>query len=226
MKRTLFHWPLDPASREVRLALGEKRLAFVSHRLDLPADGPKLQQLNPSGRPPVLREEEPGGTRVICESRAILEYLEETRAAEPLLPKPVLERAEVRRLLSWFSDKFQSEVLGLILFERVEKPMLGLGAPDVQAMREGKKNLRLHLRVLEELIGTRNWLAGDNLTLADLAAMASLSCLDYFGDIPFEEFPLFKSWYVRLKSRPSFRPLLDDTFPGIPAVPHYPDLDF
>ncbi|MBL4596429.1 MAG: glutathione S-transferase N-terminal domain-containing protein, partial [Robiginitomaculum sp.] len=49
MKRTLFHWPLDPASREVRLALGEKRLAFVSHRLDLPADGPKLQQLNPSG---------------------------------------------------------------------------------------------------------------------------------------------------------------------------------
>ncbi|PHR62327.1 MAG: glutathione S-transferase [Robiginitomaculum sp.] len=226
MKRTLYHWPLDPGSREVRLALGEKRLAFTSCQLDLPADGKKLQQYNPSGRPPVLVEEEPGFSCVICESRAIVEYLEETRPAAPLLPQDPVDRAEVRRLLSWFSDKFQSEVLGLLLYERVEKPMLGLGAPDGAIMREGKQNLKLHLGYLEHLIETRNWLAGPELTLADLSAMASLSCLDYFGDVPFDDFALVKSWYVRLKSRPSFRPLLQDIFPGIPPAADYTNLDF
>ncbi len=226
MKRTLFHWPLDPGSREVRLALGEKRLTFTACRLDLPADIQQLQQLNPSGRPPVLREEEPGQCNIISESRAILEYLEETRPSVPLLPKSAIARAEIRRLLNWFSEKFQSEVLGLLLYERVEKPILGLGAPDAAIMREGKANLRGHLAYLETLIENRNWLGGDELSLADLTAMASISCLDYFGDIPFDEFPSFTSWYVRLKSRPSYRPLLLDTFPGIAPAPQYADLDF
>ncbi|VAV97848.1 Glutathione S-transferase family protein [hydrothermal vent metagenome] len=226
MKRTLFHWPLDPGSREVRLVLGEKRLAFVAAQLDFPADQGKLQQMNPSARPPVLREEEPGETRIICESLAIIAYLEETKTTHSLLPDTAMQRAEVRRLQSWFAEKFQSEVLGLILYERIEKPMLGLGSPDAAAMREGKRNLRQHLGYLQSLIAARNWLAGDMLSLADLAAMASLSCLDYFGDVPFEEFPIFKNWYVRLKSRPSFRPLLDDSFPGIAPAPQYSDLDF
>jgi glutathione S-transferase len=226
VNRKLYYWPLDPASREVRLALGEKRLNFTPCRLDLPADTAKLQQLNPSGRPPVLVEEEPGSTRILCESRSILEYLEETKPAQPLLPKDPVERAEVRRLQHWFADKFHAEVLGLILFERVEKPLHGLGSPDAAMMREGKAHLRGHLGYLESLIEHRNWLAGNELSLADIAAMASLSCLDYFGDIPFEAFPLFRSWYVRLKSRPSYRPLLQDSFPGIAPAPHYADLDF
>lgn len=226
MKRILYHWPLDPGSREVRLALGEKRLSFTACRLELPSDFAMLTQLNPSGRPPVLVEQEPSGKNTICESRAILAYLEETRPVVPLLPIDPIARAEVRRLQTWFTDKFQSEVLGMLLFERVEKPMQGLGAPDAANMRIGKQYLRWHLQVLENLIARRNWLAGDELTLADLSAMAALSCLDYFGDVPFEPFPLVKSWYVRLKSRPSFRPLLEDSFPGIPAAPDYVDLDF
>jgi len=226
VKRSLYHWPLDPGSREVRLVLGEKRLTFTACRLDLPADAQKLQRLNASGRPPVLREEEPGEERIICENLAITAYLEETRPSVPLLPTGAVERAEVRRLLSWFSDKFQPEVLGLLLYERVEKPMLGLGAPDAALMREGKVNLRAHLAYFEQLIERRNWLAGDELSLADLSAIANLSCLDYFGDLPFDQFPLFRAWYVRLKSRPSYRPLLQDTFPGIPPCPQYADLDF
>lgn len=226
MKRTLFHWPLDPGSREVRLALGEKRLSFTAFALQMPNDTEKLSKLNPSGRPPVLQEGGAQNLRTICESRAILEYLEETNTTNALMPDEPVNRAEVRRLMSWFGDKFQSEVLGLLLYERVEKPVLGLGAPDASNMRHGKQYLRWHLKMLEELIAERNWLAGDELTLADISASAALSCLDYFGDVPFEEFPLVKSWYVRLKSRPSFRPILQDNFPGFTAAAHYADLDF
>ncbi len=226
MKRSLYHWPLDPGSREVRLALAEKRLTFTPLMLDLPADTEKLSQLNPSGRPPVLIEQQPGSKCTICESRAILEYLEETRPAVPLLPKSHEQRAEVRRLMSWFSDKFQSEVLGFLLFERLEKPLLGLGSPDAAAMREGKRYLLWHLAVMEELTQSRNWLAGEDFSLADISAAAALSCLDYFGDVPFEQFVSVKSWYVRIKSRPSFRPLLADHFPGIAPAPDYANLDF
>jgi len=226
VKRILYHWPLDPSSREVRLALAEKRLSFSACRLELPSDTKKLSQLNPSGRTPVLTEEQPGGTHIICESRAILEYLEETRPAVSLLPSDPIDRAEVRRLMSWFSDKFQAEVLGYLLFERLEKPLLGLGSPDAAAMREGKRYLRAHLAVLEELTQERNWLAGDNFSLADISAAAALSCLDYFGDVPFAQFEHVKSWYVRLKSRPSFRPLLSDSFPGITPIADYANLDF
>ena len=61
---------------------------------------------------------------------------------------------------------------------------------------------------------------------ADLAAAGHISAVDYFGDIPWTDYPVAKSWYQRVKSRPSFRPLLADTIRGTAPGPHYADLDF
>jgi glutathione S-transferase len=72
----------------------------------------------------------------------------------------------------------------------------------------------------------RRWLAGDSLSLADVAAAAQLSSVDYLGDVPWEGHPEAKDWYVRLKSRPSLRPLLKDHIAGVPPPKHYADLDF
>ena len=83
-----------------------------------------------------------------------------------------------------------------------------------------------HGDYIGELVDARNWLAGEEISLADMAAAAHLSCLDYLGDIPWEEFSQVKDWYVRVKSRPSFRPLLGDYISGMPPPRHYADLDF
>ena len=72
----------------------------------------------------------------------------------------------------------------------------------------------------------RNWLAGDKLTYADLAAAAHLSSVDYLGDVPWSEDETAKNWYARVKSRPSFRPLLAETVAGLPAATSSADLDF
>lgn len=226
MKRVLFHWPLDPASRTVRLALTEKRLQFNAARLELPGDLGRLQELNPGGRVPVLREESLDARHHILEAPAILEYLEDTHPSSSLYPKDPLARAESRRLTYWFLFRFREDVLDFLYHERVEKPVFGLGAPDTANMREGRDALKVHLAYMEHLIGQRDWLAGRELTLADLAAGAALSSLDYFGDVPFDKFPLFRGWYARLKSRPCFRTLLEDRLPGRPPVRHYADLDF
>ena len=75
-------------------------------------------------------------------------------------------------------------------------------------------------------MATRKWLAGDTLTYADLAAAAHLSCVDYLGDAPWSESEIAKDWYARVKSRPSFRPLLVERLPGTAPSPTYADLDF
>jgi glutathione S-transferase len=227
VERTLYHFPLDPFSREVRLVLGEKKLRFsmVEERYWERPD--RLAALNPSGLPPVLVEERPGERLVVCEARAILEYLDERYSDPALLSnEDVAQRIETRRLLHWFDRKFDYEVNSLILHEKMEKRLLGLGAPDLAALRAGRQALRAHLAHLEGLLAQREWLAGRSLSLADMAGGAHLSVIDYFGETPWEDFPATRLWYAKIKSRPCFRPLLNDRYPGLTPASHYDDLDF
>lgn len=226
MTRTLHHFPLDPASRQVRLALGEKRLAFAEVVVRYWEAPDAFARLNPSGLTPVLVEAEDGSELVLCEARAILDHLEEAHPEPPLLGRDAAERAEARRLVTWFDRKFDYEVGGFLLHEKMEKRLLGLGAPDLGALRRGREALRGHLAYLERLLADRDWLAGRRLSLADFAAAAHLSVIDYLGDVPWGDYPGAKTWYMKLKSRPCFRPLLADRWPGLSPAAHYDDLDF
>ena len=163
---------------------------------------------------------------VLCESRAIVDHLEEAFPEPPLLSRNVAERAEARRLLQWFDRKFDYEVGGYLLHEKLEKRLHRLGSPDLANLRHGREALRAHLVYLEALLARREWLAGQRMSLADFAGAAHLSVIDYFGDVPWRDFPGVKTWYVRLKSRPCFRPLLQDRWPGLAPAGHYDDLDF
>ena len=226
VERTLHHFPLDPASRQVRLALGEKRLAFAEAPVRYWEAPPEFAALNPSGLPPVLVETRNQRTVTACETRAILEHIEETEPEPPLLGRDPAERAEARRLLQWFDRKFDNEVNGFLLHEKMEKRLLRLGAPDLAALRQGREALRMHLSYIESLLQTRDWLAGRRMSLADFAVAAHLSVIDYFGDVPWKDFQTAKTWYMKLKSRPAFRPILADRWPGLAPAAHYDDLDF
>ena len=227
MERTLYHFPLDPASRQARLALGEKRLPFEAVVVRYWEEPEAFTTLNPSGLTPVLVEVEAGRKRlVVCEVRPVLEYLEEQYPQPGLLGRDPAERAEARRLMQWFDRKFDAEVNSYLLREKLEKRLTKMGAPDLSNMRLGREALRAHLGYVERLLGQRDWLAGARLSLADFAAAAHISVLDYFGDIPWREIPSAKTWYMKLKSRPCFRPLLADRWPGLAPAAHYDDLDF
>jgi glutathione S-transferase len=223
---TLHHFPLDPGSRQVRLALGEKRLPFSDIQVrywERPRDFTKL---NPSGMTPVLVAGDGAERLVLCEAPAILGWLEEAHAEPALLGREAVERAEARRLVTWFDRKFEYEAGGYILHEKMEKRLLGLGAPELANLRQGREGLKNHLHYIETLLQAREWLAGRRLSLADFAAAAHLSVIDYFGDVPWADFAGVKTWYMKLKSRPAFRPLLMDRWPGLAPARHYDDLDF
>lgn len=226
VERTLHHFPLDPLSRQARLVLGEKKLPFEAVVERYWERRPEFEALNPSGVVPVLVEERDDGRTVVAESRALLEYLEEAYPETSLMPRDPVERAEVRRVLQWFDRKFDLEVNSLILHEKMEKRLFGLGGPEMAAIRAGNVALREHFAYLEKLLTERDWLGGRRFGLADIGAAAHISVIDYFGDPPWKDFPAAKTWYMAIKSRPSFRPLLGDRFPGMPPSSHYHDLDF
>jgi len=223
----LFHFAFDPGSRAVRLALGEARMEFSETLVRPWEDGCPVAAMNPSGMPPVLQVTDAGKDPLtLCEPAAILGWLEE-RTSEPfLLPVDAAERAEVRRLLAWFERRFTDEVNAVLLHERMEKPLLRLGPPEARALRAGREALKSHLTMMEGLLTRRDALAGRRISQADIVAAAHLSVLDYFGEVSWAAYPAVKTWYMKLKSRPSFRPLLADRFPGVQASAWYHDLDF
>lgn len=227
----LYHHTVSAPSRFVRLLLAEYG-ETPDLREEMPwARRPEFLQLNPAGAVPVLISEAETG---IVGAFAISEYLDETRGPimrdRRLMPGSPLERAEVRRLIDWFLVKAESDATRAIARERVYKLQMtaaeGGGAPDSAVLRAARGNIRQHMRYLSWLAQSRNWLAGDRLTLADLAAGAMVSVLDYLGEIDWASEPAARDWYQRLKSRPSFRSLLEDRVRRLPPAAHYADLDF
>ena len=96
----------------------------------------------------------------------------------------------------------------------------------MERVRSARANIRPHLRYIGRLAASRHWLAGETLSLADLAAAAHVSSVDYLGDVPWAEDASAKEWYARVKSRPSFRALLNDRIAWLPPAGSYADLDF
>lgn len=227
----LYQHPFSTPSRFVRLMLAEHE-AKVETVTERPWDRrPEFLALNPAASVPVLVEND--GPPIVGPA-TIMEYVDETRGYSlgdrRLMPNHPEARAEMRRLVEWFVHKMHDEVTGYFVHEKIYKLEMsasrGGGAPDSQVLRVARLNVKHHLRYIGWLAGSRNWLAGERMTFADLAAAAELSAIDYLGEVPWDEDPHAKSWYARVKSRPSFRALLADKVPGVPASPSYADLDF
>ena len=219
---TLFHVPLSPFCRKVRLVLAEKRIECQLVEERYWEKSAEFLRRNPAGKVPVLRID----GKIMAESAAICEWLDEAYPEPSLMPEGADERYEVRRLVNWFDDKFHSEVTSNLLYERVNKKITGEGYPESRNVKAGAQKIKFHLDYMTWLLDHRRWLAGDRMTLADFAAAAHLSSLDYISDVDWNRSANVKDWYAKIKSRPAFRSILADAVPGFPPPNHYADLDF
>ncbi|HLD95846.1 MAG TPA: glutathione S-transferase family protein [Alphaproteobacteria bacterium] len=220
--RILYHYNVCPFSRKVRLLLSEKKLDFTVEAEKFWTKRPEFLKLNPAGQVPVLVDL---NGFVISDSQVICDYLDEVYTEKTFLGATAAQRAETRRLIQWFDLKFAQEVSLLIMIEKTLKRHFQSG-PQATIIRQAKANIHHHLEYISFLTDRRKWLAGDDFSLADLTAAAHLSVVDYLGDVPWDKHPVAKDWYMRLKSRPSFRGLLQDKIAGIKPAEHYENLDF
>jgi len=203
--------------------LHEKRLPFVEVVQETWHYDAGFLSINPAGEIPVLVEDD--GT-ILTDATNIAEYLDEVYPEPKLIGRTLKDRTEARRLAAWFDRKFFEEVTINLAGEKLNRRMLSGAAPDSRALRAGRDNLHTHLQYIAWLTDRRSWLAGEHLSIADISAAAHLSLIDYSGDVPWDDHPLTKEWYVRIKSRASFRCLLRDVVPGIHPAAVYADLDF
>ncbi|MEC9196453.1 MAG: glutathione S-transferase family protein [Pseudomonadota bacterium] len=218
----LYHVPLSPFCRKVRLVLAEKRIEVELVEERYWEMQPDFMRRNPAGKVPVLKLD----GRTLTESMAICEYVDELYPEPSLMPQSAEGRYEVRRLVSWFDDKFHHDVTANLLYERVNRKLMKTGYPDSRAVKLGAQRIKYHLDYMAWLLDHRRWLAGDRMTLADFAAAAHLSSLDYISDVDWNRSDVVKDWYAKIKSRPAFRSILADQVPGFPPPAHYADLDF
>ncbi|RDE05954.1 glutathione S-transferase family protein [Sphingomonas aracearum] len=221
----LYQFPLCPFSRKVRLLLGEKGVGY-----DLVRERPwerrdEFVDMNPAAQVPVMVDAERGGVPLI-DSMAICEYFEETVEKAQMISGTAANRAEIRRLVAWFDHQFHRDVVGPLLYERMEKRLVHAAAPDAKVLREAMKAAIAHLDYTDYLLGHHNWIAGSTMSLADLAAAAHISVADYLGGIDWKGHEETARWYSGMKSRPSFRPLLAERMELLTPPKHYDDVNF
>jgi len=220
---TLIHHPSVAGSRKIRLALLE--LGFEA-KIDIESYWMRrdsFMALNVAGEVPVLVHED---GNCIVGDLAIGEFLDEVKPGRSLMGSSLEARSETRRLLQWFDQKFAREVTENIAGEKLTKRLTHVGEPYAAAIRAGVANLHYHLDYIGYLCERRSWLAGAEFSLADIAAAAHISLIDYLGDVPWADHEDACDWYRRVKSRPTFRPLLNEVMGGISPAEHYANLDF
>ena len=218
----LIHHSVSPQSRKMRLIMAEKKMLFVLKEEEPWNLSQSVIEINPAEDLPILVFD----GKVISGNYAITEYLEESNPQYKLLPEDPKERAEVRRIMDWFDTKFYNEVYKYIVAEKIVKRFQLKQAPNSKVLKAGLNNLRYHMEYIDYLADRNNYLAGKELTLADLTVAAHLSIIDYLGDIYWEDYKNAKLWYAKIKSRPSFKEILKDTIKGIPPSSNYTNLDF
>ena len=219
----LLQFPLCPFTRKVRLLLAEKGVPYEPVRESPWARRDEFLHLNPAGQTPVMLDGDRG--LVLIDSMAICEYFEETVDRNAMLNGTAADRAEQRRLVTWFDTQFHREITGPLLMERMEKRIVHRTSPDTRALREAMKAAVEHLDYIDFLLDHRAWLGGATMSLADLAAAAQISIADYLGGIDWKSHDQAKRWYIGMKSRPSFRPLLSERMEGIAPPADYEKLD-
>jgi glutathione S-transferase len=203
------HWhPFSIIPRRVRIVLREKRIAHEEVEVDIPGGAhraPAFRRLNPFGQVPVVED----GDLVICESVAILEYLEERFPEPRLLPAAPAGRALARQFMLWSGDYI------IPAWEPWMAPVVHPDRPvDAPARGRARDAIAHHLDVLERRLAGRDWLLDDGYSLADACYAPIVTVLDRvdLGDLV-DARPAVAAWVERLRARPAVR----DTAP--PPVP-------
>lgn len=222
MSNILISHPLCPFSRMIRIILKEFNIPFTNKIENFWETNHTINNYNPAQEIPIYIT----NNNVICDPLAIIGYISEIVENDTLIGNSPLNNAEIRRLTNWFSYKIYNDSIKHILFEKIIRFYLKEGEPVSSIIRIAKSNLEKHLMYLSFLLEDAQWMVSNRISYCDIAAAAQLSCLDYLGEVNWDNFPFVKDWYAVIKSRPSFRDILNDRISGFTPDKNYKNLDF
>lgn len=219
----LYHHPLCPLSRQIRILLKELKIEFRLIKEDYWLNNKEFLQKSPANLMPLLENEQ---GEIIVGSYPIIEYLNDSFNDFFLMPKTNFLKAEVRKYISWFNDKFYKEVSKILLEEKMIRLLTKIGEPRSVHIREAKTCLLQHFKFMTTILSSNSFIISEKISCADIVAASHISIIDYFGEINWDNWEVIKQWYSVIKSRPSFQTVLADRVPGFPPPVYYDQLDF
>jgi glutathione S-transferase len=187
--------PLSPNVRRVRLTAAVLELPLEEKQLDFSKGEhkhPEYLALNPNGAVPTLVD----GSLVLTESRAIMQYLASKKPEMGLFPQDEQLRADITRWQFWDASHFSPQ-LGALTFEKIIKPLLGMGEADRLKVDEAITGFRRFAAVLDARLQGKQYVVGNSLTVADLTIACSLMYAKQTA-APLGDFPNIEAWFSRI----------------------------
>jgi glutathione S-transferase len=158
----LYRIPFSTNVERVALALAHKGVEVEHVDVD-PDDRSEVVRVSGQELVPVLVD----GERIVADSTAILEHLEQRFPEPPLYPADPARRAEVRVFVDWFNRVWKRPPN--LIYDEEQKP-----DPDRARIAELEARIAAALPLFEELLSGRDYLFGDELSVADVAAFPFL----------------------------------------------------
>jgi len=217
-----FHYPICPISRQIRVYLKELNLEADIIKESYWERRVEFVKLNPASTVPIIIFDK----EAIIGYYAITEFFKENFDNFYLMPKISQEKNLVRQEIYWFNEKFYREVSKIILEEKMIRLLRRIGGPRSDYIRAAKTNLLHHLKYITSSLEAHSYIVSEHLTCADIVVASHISTIDYFAEINWDKFTLIKEWYSIIKSRPSFRKILQDNIAGFTPQKDYANLDF
>ncbi|KAJ3530050.1 hypothetical protein NMY22_g8734 [Coprinellus aureogranulatus] len=206
----LYGWPKSTCTQRVGLALIEKQVPFEFVMVDLfkgESKTPEYLAKQPFGQVPYIDDD----GFILYESRAIARYIAEkygNQGTPNLVPtKDVKARAMFEQAASVETSDFDM-FASKAVFEMIFKPMMG-GKSDKVVFQELASTLSSKLDVYDRILAKQKYLAGNEITLADLFHIPYGVMLKTAGTDVMESKPNVKRWFDELTSRPSWKAVKD-----------------
>lgn len=192
----LYHHPASSHARRVVLAAQLMGVPLELVQIDLMDDGDRrrLAEINPNGYVPVLQD----GDFLLWESCAIMQYLADLTPGQTLYPQDARARADVNRWMFWASQHF-APAISVFTWENVWKAYTGSGQADPAELARGEREVLQFGKVLDGHLAGRQYVAGQSLTLGDIAVAAPIMYLD-MAQLPLKQFPHVMAWFHRMES--------------------------
>jgi glutathione S-transferase len=202
MALKLYAFPPSPRSFKVLWAAHQLGIDYQFCFIDLTKGEqrtPEFLALNPNGLVPALDHD----GYVLWEANAIVEYLASLKPDSGVMPHETRARINLAKWLYWESAHWDP-AYAVFAFERVVKPLFGLGETVQSEIERGNRLFEPLGRVLDAEFKKHRFIAGDTLTIADLSIGAALSIAEA-ARFPIEEFRAIQRWHADLKALPSWQ---------------------